>query len=264
MNERRARIRKAVRVLFVSWAIASTLWLANSVRTRGVDESVLASSASVIVVDGDTTLDFIPAKSSARPALIFFCGSGVAAPAYAPLLRPIAEAGHAVFIVRLPYRFAPFDSHKRAALERASAVMRNHREVSRWVVAGHSLGAALAARMIRSDPAGIAALVLVATTHPKNDDLSSLTIPVAKVYGSRDGVAPPARIHATRHLLPRHTAWVEIRGANHSQFGHYGHQLLDGRPGISREEQQARTRSVLLRILAGSDAVLYARPATSF
>jgi hypothetical protein len=39
-------------------------------------------------------------------------------------------------------------------------------------------------------------------------------------------------------------------GGNHSQFGRYGHQLFDGRATISREEQEALTRSAILLALS--------------
>jgi pimeloyl-ACP methyl ester carboxylesterase len=127
--------------------------------------------------------------------------------------------------------------------------MTAHPDISNWVLSGHSLGAALACRVARDDPESLSALVLVGTTHPKHDNLASLKFPVAKVYGSNDGVAPVEKIHANRELLPEHTRWILIDGANHSQFGHYGHQFLDGTATISRKEQQARTRIVLLELL---------------
>jgi pimeloyl-ACP methyl ester carboxylesterase len=238
-----------VRRAFLLWAFVAMLWLANSYRTRGVDPAVLASNAAVGVVEGEVTLDLMPADGKGATALIFICGSGVAARAYVPLLRPVAEAGYAVFIVKLPYRFAPLESHKMAAIDRALDVMATHPRVRRWVVAGHSLGAALACRVVQSEREGIAGLVLVGTTHPKEDDLSSLTIPVTKVYGTEDGVAPPERMFANRALLPKQTHWVEISGGNHSQFGHYGRQLLDGAATISRKEQQAATRAAFLEML---------------
>ena len=242
-----------VRRFFFVWAIVSTLWVANKMRTRGVSAETLRTSRTVAVIDGPTSLEFRPARAKSSSALIFFCGAGVSAHAYAPLLRPVAEAGYPVFVIKLPYRFAPFDSHKAAAIERAAGVMAATPAVSRWVVSGHSLGGALAARMVHSRPAGVAALVLVGTTHPKSEDLSALGIPVTKVYGSHDGVAPVDRMLANKHRLPAHTTWVEIRGGNHSQFAHYGHQLLDGKPTIPRSEQQAMTRSVLLEELAKID-----------
>jgi pimeloyl-ACP methyl ester carboxylesterase len=220
-------------------------YLANSVRTRGVGDWLLASTTAVRVVDTDETLAFVPVSPSGR-GLIFICGSGVAAEAYGPLLRPVADAGYAVHIVKLPYRFAPFEAHKIAALGRVKRLIEQHPEIEEWVIAGHSLGGALAART--SEPKTVA-LVLIGTTHPKRHSLASLRIPITKVYATNDGIAPPERTLANRHLLPSHTKWMEIRGGNHSQFGHYGHQLFDGNASVAREEQQAMTRAALLEAL---------------
>ena len=39
----------------------------------------------------------------------------------------------------------------------------------------------------------VSALALIGTTHPKEDDLSRLSMPVIKIYGSHDGIAPAAK-----------------------------------------------------------------------
>jgi pimeloyl-ACP methyl ester carboxylesterase len=232
------------------WAVAAMTWLANSVRTRGVDDELLRSSNGVSVVDGATTLEFLPPTASSAAGLVFICGGGVAAPAYAPLLRPVADAGYPVFIVRLPFRFAPFASHKDEAITRAHQVIASHHAIRHWVIAGHSLGGALAARMVHASPQLVSGLMLMATTHPRDQDLSSLQLPVTKVYGTNDGVAPAATVQANARLLPPHTKWVAIDGGNHSQFGHYGHQLFDGTATISRDAQQTLVRSELLTMLS--------------
>lgn len=254
-------VRSWIRLAFILWALFAMAWLSNSVRTQGVDQDTLRSDAKVSVRNDATGLAFIPASPKGQTGLIFICGSGIAAEAYAPLLRPVADQGFPVFIVKLPYRFAPRDSDKDAAVGRARAVIAAHPEVTHWVVAGHSLGGALAARMARDDAGSLAAMILVATTHPKDDDLSWLRIPVTKIYGSEDGVAPPKRVLANRALLPPNTNWVEIAGGNHSQFGRYGHQLFDGTATITRDEQEAITRSAILRVLR---AALEQPPAIAF
>jgi pimeloyl-ACP methyl ester carboxylesterase len=123
--------------------------------------------------------------------------------------------------------------------------------MSHWVASGHSLGGALAARLARAGAPRLSALVLIGTTHPKEEDLSALQMPVTKVYGSNDGVAPPDRVRANQKLLPPGTTWIEIPGGNHSQFGRYGHQLFDGTATISREQQESITRAAILEALRG-------------
>jgi pimeloyl-ACP methyl ester carboxylesterase len=210
---------------------------------------VLEPGPTVAVSDQNDYLAFTPTKPLAKSALIFFCGSGVGAHAYAPMLRPIAAEGYPVFIVKLPLRFAPLESHKLGAIERALKIQRDHPSITKWVVSGHSLGAALACRAVRSNPNAFGAMVLLGTTHPKEDDLSNLTIPVTKVYGTADGIAPMEKVLANKSLLPPTTNWVQIQGGNHSQFGYYGHQLMDGTATIAREEQQRLARAALLTAL---------------
>jgi hypothetical protein len=156
------------------WAVVSLSWLANSVRTQGVDDSLLHSSQDVAILDRPATLEFLPAKPRGKSALIFICGSGIHPYAY-------ADVGYPVFIVKLPYRFAPLSSHKDEAVDRARSLLAAHPEVLHWVIAGHSLGGALAARMAQTERGRSAAFVLISTTHPKEHDLSTIAAPVTKI-----------------------------------------------------------------------------------
>src|SRR6187402_438407 len=93
-KRKRSTFRRWISRGFIVWAIVSTSWLANSVRTQGVDASLLKSTTTVFVVDQGTCLEFSPAKKQADTGLIFLSGGGIAAEAYAPLLHPIAETGY--------------------------------------------------------------------------------------------------------------------------------------------------------------------------
>lgn len=241
--------RRWIRRAFVLWGIFAFSWMANGFRTQGVDDRLLRASPTIAVNDTDATLEFVPADP-AGAALVFICGSGVAAEAYVPLLRPLARSGYPVFIVKLPWRFALLETHRREAVERVGAVIARHPRIGAWVVGGHSLGGALACRAVRDASAVSGGLVLVGTTHPKEDDLSGLAMPVTKIFGSADGVAPAAKVRANQGLLPPHTQWVEIEGGNHVQFGHYGYQLLDGEATISRLRQQEVAREKILEALS--------------
>lgn len=244
----RRNIRRWIRFAFVTWAILSTTYLLNSFRTQGVTPTLLQSSNSVAVSSTSDFLEFQPEKHN-DAGVIFICGAGVAAEAYAPLLRPLAELGYPVKIVRLPLRLAPFESNKLEAIRRAIALTEDKDGPRHWLIAGHSLGAALSCRVIQEDPSSFSAMVLIGSTHPKADDLSRLNIPVTKVFGDKDGVAPMNDVLANKKLLPASTAWYKIEGGNHSQFGHYGWQIFDGRPGIPRADQQEQTRAAILKTI---------------
>jgi len=225
------------------------VWLAHSSRTRDVRDTALASSPAVTVSDDGIVLAFLPAQAQSRTGLIFICGSAVGAESYAPLLRPVAEAGYPVFIVNLPYRIAPLESHRPIVFDRVRQLIAGNPGVAAWVVSGHSLGAALAARFAGAGAASLSGMVLIATTHPQAEDLSQLSIPVTKIYATNDGLAAADKVLANKAKLPAHTRWVEIEGGNHAQFGRHIVPLADGEATISHAEQEALTRSAIIRLL---------------
>lgn len=122
-----------------------------------------------------------------------------------------------------------------------------------WVLAGHSRGGMLASRFVRENSTGLAGLVLIATTHPRDFSLANVTMPVTRIYGTSDGVATYAKMRQNQHLLPQNTTWIAIPGGNHVQFGYYRHQLGDHRATISRADQQTLLASALLNALSSAN-----------
>jgi len=245
--------RKWLRYFFAVWILASTTWMVVSYRTSGVAPEMLVNDNLVIVEHTDEYMSFLPTVNPAATGLLFIVGGGVGAEAYAPMLRPIAEQGFPVYVVKLPLRLAPLESQKNAAVNRAKNVINRHTETQDWVLSGHSLGAALACRLAAEGWPNIKDLVLVGTSHPKKINLSGAMMPITKISATHDGVATAERIQENRHLLPQETTWVEIKGGNHAQFAHYGRQLFDGAATISRQDQQDQTREVLLASLRRAD-----------
>jgi pimeloyl-ACP methyl ester carboxylesterase len=241
--------RRWLRASLLLCAAVVLLWLVDSWRTRNVQHTTLESSPSVTVSDDGIVLAFLPAQAPRRTGLIFLCGSMAPADAYAMLLRPVADAGYPVFIVNLPYQLAPLETHRPVVVERVRKLMAARPEVSRWVVSGHSLGAALAARFAGAGEDPVSGLLLIGTTHPQAEDLSQLSIPVTKIYATHDGMAATRKVLANKAKLPAHTQWVEIAGGNHAQFGRYIEPIADGKASISHEQQEALTRSAIIRLL---------------
>lgn len=234
-------------------AALALFWLALSMRSPDVEEASLQSDPAVTVRRDGAVLAFLPTQAPRRTALIFICGSNVAAEAYAPLLRPVADAGYSVFVVKLPFPRALLETHRPIVFDRLQQLIAGRPEASRWVVSGHSLGAALAVLFAVAEPEQLSGLLLIATHYPERDDLSQLRIPVTKVLATKDGQVAMERARANRGKLPPQARWVEIEGGNHSQFGRYEDTFVDGEATISRERQEALTRAEIIRLLAEVD-----------
>ncbi len=231
---------------FVLW------WGMNS---SGVPEGTLVSSETVEIVRAQDAIDFRPRPDDpARAGLLFFPGALVDPEAYAPMARRLAEAGHRVVIVRLPFRMAPTPGYQEMVFQTVRQTMAASPRA--WAVGGHSRGGKLATQFAAAHPGAFAGLALVATTHPREIDLSGIpaSVPVSKIYGTRDGVATPDDMRRYAPNLPPHTVFVEIEGGNHRRFGYYRYQLMDGRATIGREEQQRQMHAALRGLLERTQA----------
>ncbi len=205
--------------------------------------AAMRSSDNVTVTDTQALVTFMP-KSEPRAGLVFYPGARVQAEAYAARLRPLAERGYAVFIVKLPLNLAFFGTN------RAAEVIGAHPEIRRWAVGGHSLGGAFASAFLK-DRRDIQGLILYASFPAAN--LSARTDLVAvSIYGTQDALATVTRIENAKPTLPPQTAYVAIEGGNHSYCGDYGMQQGDGIPSISREEA---ARQIVEATLAAMDQV---------
>jgi pimeloyl-ACP methyl ester carboxylesterase len=259
---RKSKWWRRFRVVWVSLGILFMTYLVLSFSDWGVDDALLEDDASVTVVETDSSISFLPANPRSS-GLLFIPGGLVEPRAYVPLLRSLAEAGHETVLVKLPAlrgRHAPGEDGRRRTVLRTAELIRS-RPGLHWVIAGHSLGGAIAGMIADAGIAPVAGLALLGTTHPRDFSLADFSGPVVKVYGTRDGIAPYSKMQDNASKLPASTLWVEIEGGNHSQFGYYGFQLRDQRATISREHQQAEIRTTLLDLLSSIEQA-QDRPAT--
>lgn len=165
-----------------------------------------------------------------RVGLLFSPGARVDARAYAAMLRPFAEAGVLVIVLKEPFGIALLPDGQ------ATRVQQVHPEITVWVAAGHSLGAVRAAVTAEDQPA-FSALVLWGGYPAAAVRRSGLR--VLSVSGGQDGLSTPAEVEAAKSLLPADTAYVQVPGANHACFGDYGAQAGDQAVVGSRKKAQA-------------------------
>lgn len=230
-----------VTIVLVTWSV-----IAYRADREGREASISGGGIEVSLDRG--IWRFRPSSTvDPGPTLIFLPGALVDPRAYAPLLREVARSGRTALMVELPRRGAMGGAESpelgrriRRAFDLAESSV---------VLAGHSRGAVVAVREAATGDPRLQGLILIATTHPRDYDLVSLDIPVTKVVGTRDGIAPPDRVRANAGLLPSHTEWVWVEGGNHSRFGWYGFQPLDRWPEIEAEVQRGILVNAVLDLL---------------
>ena len=252
-------MRRALSILHRVWittgAIAGTVfitWSLVAYRASADARAALQTTSEVTVSDHDGYWRFAPGQSS-DVGVLFFPGALVDPIAYAPTAQAVARRGHAVLLVRVPRRGAFGGAQSTELPVRYMRALRETVQAGgpkRWLVAGHSLGGVISSRVVQSLREGIAGLVLIGTSHPRDFSLSHLQIPVTQVYGTRDTVADVGKVEAARRNLPPATTSVRIDGGNHSQFASYGFQPGDWPATISREEQSRLTVDAILATLA--------------
>lgn len=244
MSRRRwAVLVAAVMMLGVSIGVAA--WAQRALGPMPEAEAALQSDERV-AVEMDRWLAFVP-TSPAPPTphasstgIVLYPGGRVDPRSYAPVARALAQAGHLAVVVPMPLNLAVLGA------DRATDVMAAYPFVERWVLVGHSLGGAMAAQFARDRPESVAGLVLLAAYPPSGSDLSGMSLPVRSLYGTRDGIATPDEVLASRPQLPATARMTAIEGGNHAQFGWYGPQDGDNEATISREQQQARVVAEVL------------------
>lgn len=228
--------------MLLGFAIAFNGWMLNSFQSVNLPEDTFVNTPRLAVTETGDFITYSPLK--ATPVTVLFYPGGLVDPkAYAPLCRKIAASGYTVIIIKMPWRMANLGY--KIPLEKGLLTDTTRQFV--WM--GHSKGAAMVARFMYEYPQYVTKAILLATTHPKEQDLAQLKIPIMKIGASNDGIADEKSILTNKHLLPRSTKYIWIAGGNHAQFAHYGRQFMDGKASITREQQQELTLKSILSFL---------------
>lgn len=236
--------KQAFKLLGTLWLMAGLLFIAWnywSFRAQGFHKAVLESNTAIEVSVNNNYIAFNPQAGYAS-TLFFYPGALVDPFAYAPLCRKLSEAGYQVVIVRMPWRLA---SKGYKQIKELGLLSGNNN----YTLIGHSQGGKMAAQFVYENPGLIKNLILLGTSHPRDIDLSAAPVNVLKILGENDGLASPDEVEINKKKLPATSTYIELKGANHSQFGYYGHQLGDHAATISHEQQLDALVSNMLAFL---------------
>ena len=245
MSQRSPKRKMVIRALITvgAFLLAVTAgafyWLNDGYDPMEEAIEALEGTEVVEVYHEDRWVHFQPQNErgelDSRVGFMYYPGARVDYRSYAPLMQDLAREGVDGFLVEMPFSLAIFGS------DRGEEIIENHPEIEHWIIGGHSLGGAMAARFAYNHRDMIDGLVLFAAYPASSNDLSDFeNLSVLSIYADRDGFATNEDIENSREYVPGNTQWLEIEGGNHSQFGYYGFQSGDLEAEISREEQQAQ------------------------
>ncbi|KAB8142762.1 alpha/beta hydrolase [Chloroflexia bacterium SDU3-3] len=230
----------AVVVLAVAGFVA---WAELPLGAQDVALAALRSDDRVVVSEG-RWLAFQPAGGAGDTGLIFYPGARVDERAYAPVLRQIAAQGYLVVLVPMPLHLAIFDG------DAADDVRVAYPDVRRWVLAGHSMGGAMAASYAHARPDALAGIALWAAYPQASDSLADRTgLRALAVFGELHGLVSPDERAQAQERMPPDMRTLVIAGGNHAQFGSYGAQPGDAPAAIDAAAQQAQVVSATLDLL---------------
>ncbi len=237
-------VGRAISLLITVAAVGSMIYLRPfSASPDAID--ALRGSPEFSVADAATSITVTPANDVYATGLIFQPGARVDPRAYVPILSQVAQQGYLVVIVKQPFDIGF------AAVNAPTGVIEDHPEIDHWAVGGHSLGGVAASTSAEDRDAGIAGLLLWAS-YPLGS-LADTDLVVTSISATRDGLATPADIDASRVDLPAETTYVPIEGAVHAFFGDYGEQPGDGMPTVPRADAQQQIVDASVELLSTLD-----------
>nr|WP_221269526.1 alpha/beta hydrolase [Deinococcus budaensis] len=175
----------------------------------------------------------IEPRGRAAGTLLVFYGGGLVRPqAYEWLGRALAARGVQTVIPVFPLDLAV------TGVNRAGSLIGRFGAGKRVVLAGHSLGGAVAAGYAAEQGSSLSGLVLLAAYPARNVDLRAAPFPVLSLLAARDGVAAAEDVRGGLDRLPPGTTLTVLPGAVHAFFGRYGPQRGDGLPDVTREQTE--------------------------
>jgi hypothetical protein len=174
-------------------------------------------------------VEVAPADGGADVLFVLYPGGLVRPHAYTWLGVALAPVGVRTLIPAMPLDLAVLGRDRAGAL-----IDRLAEDERRIVVAGHSLGGAMAAGWVERHPDGADGLVLMGAYPASGTDLSGRDLPTLVLAAEQDGLATLTEVRDGLARLPDRAGLEVVGGAVHAFFGRYGPQRGDGLPTVPR------------------------------
>lgn len=204
--------------------------------------SLLENPGDVSILQDDQGNYTVLPQKAGDTGIIFYPGGKVDERAYLPLLKMYAEQGITCVLLKMPFHLAVLD------INGADGIQKQYPGITKWYLAGHSLGGSMAAVYIARHVSEYQGLILLGAYSTK--DLSDTDLTVVWIDGDQDGVINQKQVLKNQDHYPENTYVFTIAGGNHAQFGRYGVQKGDGQASISAKEQWQETVDDTLSVIS--------------
>jgi hypothetical protein len=228
-------------IIFLIGTGAFTYYVSDYYHADSLAIDALKSTDSYTVQNTGDFITFTPTSNQSPTGVIIYPGAKVQAESYSVIASQLAKNGYITIIVKMPFNLAFFGSDK------ADDVIKNHPEISSWVIGGHSLGGVFASDYAVKNQDKIKGVIYLASYPSTN--ASNSTFKALSIRGSLDGLTLAEDISTNLDKFPVNTTFITIEGGNHYNFGDYGIQAGDNNSTITREEQQTQTIKAILEFL---------------
>jgi len=209
--------------------------------------------SAVTIIESRRAIEIKPiVGETSTTGLLFYPGGLVDSHVYNELLAQFTETCNIMsVVVKMPSNLAIFGINSGI-----SVITSSYPEIDRWIIAGHSLGGAMAASTVKQNPSVYSGLIFMDSYPADSDSLKTWSGVVLSLYSSVEKISDDERMQKTLDLLPpatwltessriypaektNYTVIHQIDGGSHSYFGTYGPQDGDFTPTISRSDFHA-------------------------
>jgi uncharacterized membrane protein len=194
--------------------VTATIWIRRTLPASQRGRSGLESTTLAQVTRSEW-LVFEPRAVAPETGIVFYPGGKAEPDAYAHVLRSLAEQGLLVVLVPMPLNLALLGR------EKAGPVLARFPQIRRWIIAGHSLGGAIACQFAARHPDQVAGLLLWAAFPGVETSLSDSRLPILSIVADGDTLTTAAKLAQADPRLPAHARRVSVHGADHWTFGDF-------------------------------------------
>ena len=187
-----------------------------------------------VTVEYNDYLTQTPAAAKPKTGIIFYPGAYCDVRGYTPVWKEVAAQGYLVVTPKMPFDFSIFSPNA------ADEVRAAHPEIEQWIIAGHSMGGAMAGVYADNNIDNLAGIIVFDSYPPSSNSLADANLPILLFERARADGSRSQKFIDNASLYPQSAELTLIPGAQHMYYGSFdgGSYQEEWGPGIERDTMQ--------------------------